>query len=160
MDDATTEIHELEHPNHGGGRIVVGVDGSPAALAALRRADQLAALLGCTVVALTAWQYPQSWPGYNISGWSPEEDAKSIAQQAADEVYGAQPPARFSSVVRRGAAARALLAESEGAEMLVVGNRGLGGFAGLLLGSVSSACVEHASCPVLVMRQGNDSKRS
>lgn len=52
---------------------------------------------------------------------------------------------------REGNAARVLLEASQGARMLVVGSRGHGGFTGLLLGSVSAACTEHAACPVLVL---------
>lgn len=74
-----------------------------------------------------------------------------IATQAAETVFGRHPPDWYSSVIREGLPARQLLNESEGAEMLVVGSRGLGGFAGLLLGSVRSACAEHAKCPVLVV---------
>jgi len=142
---------ELEDRIHSGGRIVVGVDGSAASTAALRRAAHIAQALDCSLVAVTTWQFPQSWPGYSISDWSPEEDAKLIGAQAADDVFGAQHPEWFSIVIREGSPARQLLAESSGAEMLVVGSRGLGGFAGLLLGSVSSACAEHATCPVLVV---------
>lgn len=147
---------EIEDRIGPGGRIVVGIDGSAAALSALRRATHIAEALGCSLVGVTAWQFPQSWPGYNMSGWSPEEDAKTIADQSAETVFGAQPPEWFSVVIRQGSAARVLLLESEGAEMLVVGSRGLGGFAGLLLGSVSSACAEHATCPVLVVHPGTE----
>jgi hypothetical protein len=62
--------------------------------------------------------------------WSHEEDAKAIAAQAADEVFGAQHPEWFSIVIRNGSPARQLLDERDGAEMLVVGSRGLGGFTG------------------------------
>lgn len=55
----------------------------------------------------------------------------------------------------RGGAAKVLLNQSAGAQMLVVGSRGHGGFIGLLLGSVSAACAEHARCPVLIVH-GND----
>jgi nucleotide-binding universal stress UspA family protein len=55
-------------------------------------------------------------------------------------------------VVTEGSPARTLLDEARGADLLVVGSRGRGGFAGLLLGSVSQHCVHHAPCPVVVVR--------
>ena len=60
-------------------------------------------------------------------------------------------PARLQATVADGSPAKTLLQISEGARMLVVGSRGHGGFTGLLLGSVSAACTEHAHCPVLVV---------
>ena len=70
-----------------------------------------------------------------------------------EEVLGSQPPVPVPvrEIVRRGSAARELVQASQGAQLLVVGSRGHGGFSGLLLGSVSSACAEHAHCPVLVI---------
>jgi nucleotide-binding universal stress UspA family protein len=142
---------EPEDRIHSGGRIVVGVDGSAASIAALRRGARIAEQLGCTLVGVTVWEYPASWPGYVMAGWSPEADAHSIAEEASNDVFGPSAPAWYKTVIRSGSAARQLIAESEGAEMLIVGSRGLGGFTGLLLGSVSRASVEHADCPVLVI---------
>ena len=151
MNDTNSPQPQFDDRITSGGRIVVGVDGSATSIAALRRAAHIAEALQCRVVGVTVWHFPQSWPGYQNNGWSPEDDAKSIAADAADTVFGAHPPAWYSSIVREGSPARQLLNESTGAEMLVVGSRGLGGFAGLLLGSVSSACAAHADCPVLVV---------
>ncbi|GAA1448912.1 universal stress protein [Leifsonia poae] len=151
MNDNPSREPQLDDRIHSGGRIVVGVDGSATSISALRRAAHIAEGLHCNLVGVTVWQFPQSWPGYQNNGWSPENDAKSIASDAADAVFGGQPPDWYSSVVREGSPTRQLLNESTGAEMLVVGSRGLGGFAGLLLGSVSSACAAHATCPVLVV---------
>lgn len=146
-----TPVAELEDRINPGGRIVVGVDGSAASLSALRRGARIAEKLGCALVGVTVWEFPQSWPGYAIEGWSPEADAQSIAEQAADDVFGTAVPPWYSSVIRNGSPARQLIAEAEDAEMLIVGSRGLGGFTGLLLGSVSRSCAEHANCPVLVI---------
>jgi nucleotide-binding universal stress UspA family protein len=147
-ESVATESEDVIRP---GGRIVVGVDGSASSLSALRRGARMAERLGCTLVGVTVWEFPQSWPGYVMDGWSPEADAHSIADQAAEEVFGPTPPSWYSKVIRNGSPARQLIAESEDAEMLIVGSRGLGGFTGLLLGSVSRSCVEHADCPVLVI---------
>ena len=66
-------------------------------------------------------------------------------------MFGEQQPPELEITVREGAAAKFLLEVSSGARMLVVGSRGRVGFAGLLLGSVGTACAEHATCPVLVI---------
>ncbi|MCI0158990.1 universal stress protein [Leifsonia shinshuensis] len=146
-----TPLVETEDRIHPGGRIVVGVDGSAESLSALRRGARMAERLGCSLVGVTVWEYPPSWPGYVMGGWDPERDAHTISEDAAREVFGAKPPSWYSTVVRSGSAARQLIAEAEDAEMLIVGSRGLGGFTGLLLGSVSRSVVEHADCPVLVI---------
>lgn len=144
-------VHETDDRIHKGGRIVVGVDGSDQSLSALRRGVVMAERLGTSLAGVTVWEYPQAWPGFDPGGWSPEQDAHTIADDAAREVFGGTPPEWYSSVIRMGSAARQLIAESEGAEMLIVGSRGRGGFTGLLLGSVSRSVVEHADCPVLVI---------
>jgi nucleotide-binding universal stress UspA family protein len=134
------------------GRYVVGIDGSESSNNALRHALRLAALTGAQVEAVTTWQYPVSYePVWTPTEWSPEGDAQKILADAIQSVVGAEIPARLTPVVRRGDTAGALIEESEDADLLVVGSRGHGGFAGLLLGSVSAACAEHAPCPVLVV---------
>jgi nucleotide-binding universal stress UspA family protein len=65
------------------------------------------------------------------------------------------PTAHLTQVVREGRPAEVLLDESEGASTLVVGSRGRGAFAGMLLGSVSAHCIAHAGCPVVVVRDSN-----
>ena len=86
----------------------------------------------------------------NTPDWDPEGDMRELARETITAVYGdaTAVPLRISS----GPTARSLIEASRGAEMLVVGSRGRGGFSGLLLGSVSAACAEHAQCPVLVVR--------
>ena len=133
-------------------RIVVGVDGSPSSKAALRWAARLAAATGASIQATIAWEYPETygWPvGWNE--WHPEVDAAKVIQDTVDAVFGPERPTSLETVVSEGHARDVLLAASEGALMLVVGSRGHGGFAGMLLGSVSAACAEHARCPVLVV---------
>ncbi len=132
--------------------IVVGVDGSDSSREALTWAVHYAALTGAEVEAVISWNYPT---GYGMGGvaadWNPGEDARDLLAQTVTSVVGDDVPVPLTKVVREGNAAQVLLDESKDAQMLVVGSRGHGGFAGLLLGSVSAHCAEHAHCPVLVI---------
>jgi nucleotide-binding universal stress UspA family protein len=133
-------------------RIVVGVDGSPSSIAALEWAKRIAGAIGADIQAVTAWEFPVSYGvGAVPTDWRPDEDAGAQVASVVTAVFGEPAPAGVSVLVGEGHAAQLLLAASEGAEMLVVGSRGHGGFVGLLLGSVSSYCAEHASCPVVVI---------
>jgi nucleotide-binding universal stress UspA family protein len=133
-------------------RIAVGVDGSPASLDALRWATSQARLTGASVSAITAWQTPSE---YGMEGVGAELDWADIAQQTLDaalDELGDQHPVEIRKVVTQGHPTQVLVRASAGAELLVVGSRGRGGFAGLLLGSVSEHVSAHARCPVLVIR--------
>jgi nucleotide-binding universal stress UspA family protein len=135
-------------------RIVVGVDGSEGSEKALRWAARQAELTGAKLEAVTGWEYPAFY------GWAPAmpedydyEDLAGRAQaKAIDEVFGSSRPATLETQVVARHPALALVEASEGAELLVVGSRGYGGFADALLGSVSTYCVHHAHCPVVVIR--------
>ena len=136
----------------GAAPVIVGVDGSAASIAALEKAQRVAAALGAEVHALACWDYPQLYDSYvavGIEGF--EEGAEKILAEAVESAFGAKPPANLRTRLVHGPARQVLLDASKDAEMLVVGRRGHGGFGGLLLGSVSSACVAHAECPVLVV---------
>lgn len=141
--------------------IVVGVDGSEPSKVALRWAKSLADQSGCTIEALmvapSATGYGWATMGWATvpMDWDPEEAARQAFQDTLKEVFGDAVPDKVSGTVSSGGAAEQLLRASRNAHMLVVGSRGHGGFAGLLLGSVSSTCAEHATCPVLVVH-GND----
>jgi nucleotide-binding universal stress UspA family protein len=133
-------------------RIVVGIDGSEASKNALRWAARLAGPLGARIDAVAAWEFTSMY------GWSalpplysPHPEIEKSLNQVVDEVFGPDRPADLRVKVLEGVAANTLLAAGEGALMLVVGSRGLGGFTGLLLGSVSAKVAEHAHCPVLVV---------
>lgn len=140
-----------------GSQIVVGVDGSPPSRHALRWAQFIATASGSTLEVVAAWQ-PYSgyvWMGGGWASppatWDPAQDVEKSLIDTVDEVFGTERPAGLSITVWEGNPAQVLLEASAGARMLVVGSRGHGGFAGLLLGSVSAACAEHATCPVLVL---------
>ena len=135
-------------------RIVVGVDGSASSLDALRYAARLAPLTGSQIEAVIAWQYPVPI-GWAVPDWDPEAEARKVLIASVDEAYGADRPDGMALVVREGNPAKVLIEAGAGATMLVVGSRGRGGFAGLRLGSVSAHCAEHATCPVLVLHDGD-----
>lgn len=140
-------------------RIVVGLDGSDESLEALKRAYRIATALHASVTAVTVWRYPAAYGSF-ATDWSPEDDARRVQDDTVRSVFGNEAPDWFQTKVVEGVPAEVLIKESDGAEMLVVGSRGHGGFAGLLLGSVSSACAEHAHCPVLVMHSKIDGARA
>ena len=140
--------------------IVVGVDGSEASKAALRWALEEARIRSTSVDAVYAWPFPYGALGF---GWSPtiDKDAIDDARRAAEIGLHAlvQDAAADAGGVEiqehaiEGAPGSVLLEKAEGAEMLVVGSCGLGGFKELMLGSVSHQCAQHASCPVVIVRQ-------
>ena len=134
------------------GRIVVGVDGSPESLKALNQAAHLADLLNTKLEIITTWRQYVAYAESVAINWSPAGDAQEIVAEAAAAEFGSTLPDWVTSSTREGSAAHQLIEASSGADMLVVGSRGHGGVAGLLLGSVSSACAEEAHCPVLVVR--------
>ncbi|MET4047139.1 MULTISPECIES: universal stress protein [unclassified Rhodococcus (in: high G+C Gram-positive bacteria)] len=138
-------------PSESTGRIVVGVDGSPSSILALQQARRLSDALGIGIDVMAAWQYPT----YMGAGFSedihPDEDAKQIMAESIVAAFGDDAPADIGQLAVQGVPAQVLLDASRVADMLVVGSRGRGGFVGLLLGSVSAQCAEHARCPVLVV---------
>ncbi|QEE61766.1 universal stress protein [Salinibacterium sp. dk2585] len=132
-------------------RIVVGVDGSEESIAALRHGARLADALDAPLEAIAVWDYPLMIDPAYSANWSPEADAETILSEAVAEAFEGSPPRGLTQLVLQGSAARRLIEQSAKASMLVVGSRGHGGFAGLLLGSVSAACAAHAHCPVLII---------
>ena len=134
-------------------RIVVGVDGSEPSKSALRWAQRFSKVTGARIDAVTAWQIPVTF-GWALmgGGWKPEEEAEKILADAVESVFGADRPEGMRMITDEGNPAKVLLDRAAVARLLVVGSRGHGGFAGLMLGSVSANCAEHARCPVLVVR--------
>lgn len=142
-----TDLHSSRPP-----KVVVGVDGSSPSKLALRWGSWVADRLGGRVEAVAAWHFPATFGlAYVPPEMDPAQSTEKALSASVDEVFAGGRPADLRLAVKEGNAARVLLDESEDAVMLVVGSRGHGGFAGLLLGSVSASVAEHATCPVLVV---------
>ena len=134
--------------------VIVGVDGSASGREALEWARRYARDVGGHVTAVTAWHHPPMATGPGVvppTDYDPEATARSLLAGAVAEVE-ADGAAGIDQLVVQGNAAAVLIDKSKGADLLVVGTRGHGGFAGMLLGSVSAHCVHHAHCPVVVVR--------
>jgi nucleotide-binding universal stress UspA family protein len=134
-------------------RVVVGVDGFEPSTAALRWAIHQAKLTGAVVEAITTWQIPAGsglLPADDLPDYA--DDARTVLTQAITETSLVDSEVEVRPCVVQGRAAQVLVEASEGADLLVVGNRGHGGLAEALLGSVGQYCVRHASCPVVIMR--------
>lgn len=153
---------ESSRPHGGRGQpIVVGVDGSPSSLRALRWAVRQAGLVEAPVEVVIAWQDPAAYStGFEWAPVSFDSERlaaaaeKVLADSLAQVTAGQQtdmPPAHLVPRVVQGHPAQVLLDAAHGAQLLVVGSRGHGTLAGMLLGSVSQHCVQHAPCPVLVV---------
>ncbi|WBO68616.1 universal stress protein [Streptomyces camelliae] len=135
-------------------RVVVGVDGSPSSYEALRWAVRYAALVDGTVDAVAVWELP------GLYGWSApavdmdvdENEARQAMRKELTEVLGTDVAGSVRTHVVHGNPTDVLLRAAEGAEVIVVGSRGRGGFARALLGSVSQNVSQHASCPVVIVR--------
>jgi nucleotide-binding universal stress UspA family protein len=143
------------------GPIVIGYDGSDFADEALRKGLWLASKVGAPARIVRAWSIsnaprPATWaPGYV----PPVDDfAAAVLDQLRAQTasrIAAFPNVEVSFEVPHGAAGRELLKASEDAQVIVVGTRGLGGFSGLRIGSVSGQVVEHARCDVFVTRRAS-----
>jgi len=138
-------------------RIVAGVDGSPSSINALRWAIRHAELTGATIDAVIAWEFPMTTGGM---GWAPasgidDSDYAELAAKALSAAVGElnlPPGVIVHQMVVEGNPAQVLLDSAKDADLLVVGNRGHGGFADALIGSVGTRCLHHATCPVVVVR--------
>lgn len=138
-------------PNKDRPFVVVGVDGSESSKLALRWAARIAAAEDARIDVVGAWEWPYAygWTALPVD-YSPKDDVEKVLTETVDEVFGADRPANLRIGVLEGDPARLLIELSKKALMIVVGSRGHGGFAGLLLGSVSSKVAELAKCPVLI----------
>ncbi|GAB3182849.1 nucleotide-binding universal stress UspA family protein [Micromonospora palomenae] len=142
---------------HGGGPVVVGVDGSPAAREAVEFAAEQADIRGAALHAVHAYRHPASGgPGdmqplvYDESQLRAEENR--VLVEALAGIGERYPDLPITREVVRDRAVAALTAASRRALLVVVGGRGRGELAGLLLGSVSHGVLHHSACPVAVVR--------
>ena len=153
----TDQSHDVPvHNPQTTGRVVVGIDGSLGGLEALRYAAAVAKWKSWTLHLVSTWYvvYPMSPYGmeYGEVAAAAEEVAATAVRDAEKQVLGDDATLNVRRSIAEGPAARILIDMSEGADLVVVGSRGLGGFSSLLLGSGGQACVHHAHCPVLVVR--------
>lgn len=135
-------------------RVVVGVDGSPDSYEALRWAVRHARRIGATVAAVAAYDVPGAvgWSAPAVDVSFDEAQARQAVDDEIKKVLVQVGDVPLEQRLVRGSAAKVLIGASIGAEVLVVGSRGRGGFASLLLGSVSQQCATHAHCPVVIVR--------
>ena len=148
-------MKSAQNPGH---RIVAGVDGSPSSKAALRWAVRQAELTGASVEAVMAWHLPvvvggTFMPLGVLEGPDFGDIAAKLLTEAIGQTVDAASRVEISSTVTEGNAAQVLLEAADGADLLVVGSRGHGGFTGALLGSVSQHCAHHAPCPLVIVRE-------
>ncbi|KAF0959412.1 universal stress protein [Rhodococcus sp. T7] len=137
--------------------VVVGVDGSDSSRSALSWAAAEARLRNGQLVVITCWTAPVFVAGLNPALYERDSFihvAETIQRQAVKDAGAADVPIRTQIV--EGQPASVLVAASRDADLLVVGSRGQGGFAGLHLGSVPGHLVHHALCPVLVLREPSE----
>lgn len=154
-------VPRTQHDRAATGIAVVGVDGSPHSRGALDAAGRYASGAGARVRAVAAWHAPAA--GRSLTAWarehpeqSPADLARLRAERALDDARArlAQryPQLEVETLADEGQATHVLARRAEKADLLVVGTRGRGGLAGLVLGSVSQWLVARALCPVLVSR--------
>ena len=142
-------------------RIVVGIEGSGYAKAALIWALEEALHHNAVVEVVTCYS-PTYIPSSPDLGYVPFDGTNLISEveklqnevvESALEAAG-NPNVQIKKTIQKGRAPETLMSVAEGADMLVVGNRGRGGFAGLRLGSVSQAISHHSPCPLVIVRTG------
>jgi nucleotide-binding universal stress UspA family protein len=138
-------------------RIVVGVDGSEPSVGALRWAVDEARRRGATVEAVHV--YHDDYALYAVPPFAvpaaplPHEQMEALASSVLDHALGAVDTRNVTveRIVVRGSAARELIEVAKGAGLLVLGTHGRGGFAGMLLGSVSQHVAHHTPCPLVLV---------
>ena len=145
-----SEPHVTEETPGAHGHVIVAVDGSPAAANAVDWAADEAMLRGVDLEILHAWE----WTAYEASDWYGQllhNQGAETVETAAERARRRRPDVHVTTTIEHGYAPDVVTGATERAGLVVLGNRGRGGFAGLLLGSVSSQVVSHAPCPVVVV---------
>ncbi|GAB4585565.1 universal stress protein [Nocardia sp. IFM 10818] len=148
-------IHGLSEsdPGSSGKPVVVGVDGTENSLPAVEMAFDEASRRKVTLIAVHAWS---DTTGYDLPvvGWDGIRETEDVLLGESLAGFGERyPDVRVERVVACDTPVRALLEQADGAQLLVVGSHGRGGFSGMLLGSVSTALLHLSGCPVLVVRE-------
>ena len=140
------------------GTIVVGIDGSAGSQEALRFAAAEARLRKAKLRLVAAWTL--TYVAAPIGMMAPiddallpelQENARAVLDHAVAEVLGEATDIEIEKSICEGSPAQVLVDAAQGADLLVVGTRGHGGFAGLLLGSVSQQIAHHAPCPIVIV---------
>jgi nucleotide-binding universal stress UspA family protein len=143
-------------PDAGTPLVVVGVDGSDCSQDALRFAIEEARMRGASLHVVTAWSIPTNLyaSGYasSVDADTFREAAEATSTHALERAHEIAPDLTVDAETPEEHAVTALLSAAEHADLLVVGSRGRGGFARLLLGSVSTQLAQHARCPVTIVR--------
>ena len=148
-----TESAGATDRSEAGSRIVVGVDGSEKSSAALKWALREAGLRHSSIVLVHGWLNSSvglDQTGYAIAAF--EQAGETVLAEAVAAAHAQARELDITSMLSPSTAAQAIIDLSEDADLVVLGSRGHGGFAGLLLGSVSTAVVHHAHCPVVIVR--------
>ena len=142
--------------------VLVGVDGSPESGAALRYAVAEANRRGARLRVVSTY-----FPEYSVHGRTHpltasegaiEDDLEKQTRRMVEDALAGDSPPPVEIVVAAGPAAGVLIDQSAEVDVLVLGHRGRGGFASMLLGSVGLQCVQHARCPVIVVRPRGESE--
>lgn len=147
------------------GRVLVGVDGSKGSRRALAWALEEAAARTSVLEAVIVWRGPYDFPrdfdvSYPVDEAQLAERARARLAEAISEAVGEHAAVEVEPTVLRGDPAETLCRRAAAADLLVVGSRGHGTFAGLLLGSVSAKCAHHSPCPVVIVPSGRDVRAS
>jgi nucleotide-binding universal stress UspA family protein len=151
------ELDELNERRRG--RMVVGTDGSPASLAAVRWAAEAAQRTGSWLDVVLVWSpdVDYGWLGAApVHGWhaDPATEGHRLLESVVAEACGHPRPETVRIFLMEGEPAQCLVGHANGADVLVLGDRGRGAFLGLRLGPVASACAMHPTCPVLIVPIG------
>ena len=147
-------VHGLPRSDNEIRRIVVGIDGSPGSDQATAWAIDQAIRSDAELVLVHGWIYPYSGARTGVS--EPRDDMRLDAMRTLETAMATvrdhTPGLRCHSVISEESAAQAIIDAAVDGDLVVVGSRGRGGFGALLLGSVSRTVVQHAPCPVAVIR--------